>query len=448
MLGHYDLKPLLGTVLAFLPAVMLAQAPSAYDIALIGDVPYGASAEPLYERMIADINKYGVEFTAHIGDTKNGSTRCDDSHYTKTLNWFNSFDRAVLYSVGDNEWTDCMRANNGAYDPLDRLALIRKTYFATNLSLGRRPIPLLRQSDDPKYALYTENRMLVKPPVVFVTIHIPGSNNNLEYKITQGSPNPFYDNDKEYTARNAANLAWLHQAFQTARDNGLLGVMILTQANMFEGFMDTSTGSTHSGFTDYLAALRDETRKFSGEVVMVSGDSHYMRVDKPLTEQWPACTSPQGDCKPFEPAIDARGSRILNFTRAEVPGSTDVHWTLAHIRPNSRNLFNFEFMIVPPAVASGVTAVATAPGTPVDTATVETQSSQIVLNGSQSSSTNTGGLSYSWKPSPGYPVAAIIGSETAQPLVQFGGRGTYQFTLTVKDRTGDSGTAIITVRYR
>src|SRR5262249_8641332 len=150
------------------------------------------------------------------------------------------------------------------------------TYFSNNLSLGRLPIEVMRQSDDPVYSLYRENAMVVINPAVFVSIHMPGSNNNREYKITQGSPNKFYDNDKEYTARNAANTAWLHAAFKTARDTRSPGVMILTQANMFESFMDTSTGSTHSGFADFIAALRDETKKFAGEVVMVSGDSHYM----------------------------------------------------------------------------------------------------------------------------------------------------------------------------
>jgi hypothetical protein len=429
-----------------MPATLVAQ--SAFDIALIGDVPYGASAEPRYERVIAEINKQGVEFTAHIGDTKNGSSRCDDSHYVKTLGYFNSFDQPVLYSVGDNEWTDCMRTNNGAYDPLTRLALVRKTYFGSNLSLGRRPIPLQRQSDDPKYSFYVENAMLVKAPVVFVTIHIPGSNNNLEYKVAQTAANPFYDNDKEYTARNAANLAWLRKAFQTAKDTKSLGVMIFTQANMFEAFLDTAMGNTHSGFADFIAALREETGKFNGEVVMVSGDTHYMRVDKPLTDQYPACTSAEGPCKPFDAAIDARGNRVLNFTRVEVPGSTDVHWVLCHVRPASRNIFQFEFMILPPsAPATGLSAVITAPGTTVDKSTVEVQSSQIVLNGSQSASPNSGTLTYSWSSAKGYPVPAIVGGDGTTPLVQFPGRGIYQLVLTVTDRTGAKATSAVTIRY-
>ena len=37
----------------------------------------------------------------------------------------------LVYTPGDNEWTDCHRANNGAYDPLERLATVRETFFAT-----------------------------------------------------------------------------------------------------------------------------------------------------------------------------------------------------------------------------------------------------------------------------------------------------------------------------
>lgn len=422
-----------------------AQAP--FDVALIGDVPYGAAAEPKYERMIADINKAGVAFTVHIGDTKSGSTRCDDAHYTKTLNWFNSFDNPLLYSIGDNEWTDCLRANNGGYDPLDRLALVRKTYFSTNMSLGRNPVQLMVQSDDPKYALYSENRMLVKAPAVFATIHMMGSNNNLEYKTVQNAANPFYDNDKEYTARNAANLAWLHKAFQTARDTKSLGLMLFIQANVFESFMDTGVGSTHSGFADFITALRDETKAFNGEVVLVSGDSHYMRVDKPLTDNWPACTSATGPCTAYVADLDARGPRVINFTRVEVPGSADVDWAVAHVRPNSRNVFQFEFMIMPPAAAtSGVTAVATGQGAKVNDSTIETNSRQISVDGSKSTTTNGGGLTYEWKSAPGYPPPAILGAGQATPNVQFSSRGIYQLILTVTDRTGATAQSTLTIR--
>jgi hypothetical protein len=318
-----------------------------FDVALFGDMPYGTDREPAYERLIADVNAYHPLFGAHIGDTKSGSTRCDDSQATKTLGYFSRFQIPIIYSIGDNEWTDCLRTNNGAYDPLGRLSLIRRTFFSTNETLGATAMTVTRQSDDPAYRLYSENAMVVVGPAVFVSIHMPGSNNNLEYKTAQGNPNPFYDNDKEYTARNAANLAWLRAAFRAARDNRSYGLVILTQANVFESFMSTSTGSTHSGFADFVSVLREETQKFDGQVVMVSGDSHYMRIDKPLTKTYPGCTSAQGACTAIATPSESPGDRIYNFTRVEVPGDGDVHWIVAHVRLNKQNPFAFEFRSVP-----------------------------------------------------------------------------------------------------
>ena len=427
------------SLLVLSAAAVLAQN---FDIALIGDTPYGPANEPRFERVIADINRQAVDFTIHIGDTKNGSTRCDNSHYTKVLNWFNSFDTGLIYTPGDNEWADCLRANNGAFDPLDRLSLIRKTYFQTNQSLGRRPVTLTRQSEDPKYALYVENAMLVKGPVVFGTIHAIGSNNNLEYKLVQGVANKFYDGDKEFTGRNEANVAWLRKIFATAKQNKSLGILIGLQANIFETFFEVGTGNTRSGFEEFLKVLRAETLAFPGEVVLVSGDSHYMRIDKPLTALYPACTAATGDCKPFEGAIDARGARVLNFTRIEVPGSGDVHWTLCHVRPNSRNIFQFEFMIVADRPAGAATTAAIN-----GPSVIETNSPQVSLDASGSTTSTTGDLTYSWRVPPGYPQAAILNGGTATPTVQMSTRGLHQFTVTVTDRTGATSSATVTVRY-
>ncbi len=425
----------------FFLAIAAANAQN-FDLALIGDVPYGAATEPRFERVIADINRQTVDLTMHIGDTKSGSTRCDNSHYTKVLDWFGSFDSALLYSVGDNEWTDCLRTNNGAYDPLDRLALVRKTYFTNNQTLGRRPVTVIRQSQDPAYALYVENAMIVKGPVVIAAIHVPGSNNNLEYKLNQGAPNKFYDNDKEFTSRNAANIAWLKTIFQTARTNKSLGILIGIQANLFDAFNEITTGNTRSGFEQFVKTLREETVAFKGEVVLVHGDTHYMRVHKPLTESYPACTSPTGDCKPFEAALDSRGKRILNFTAVEVPGSADVHWVLCHVRPNSRNVFNFEFMIVPDApTGSAVSAVIAGPST------IDANGSQVVLDATPSTSPNSGSLTYSWVSAQGYPQAAILNASSATPMIQLPSRGIYLFNVTVTDRTGGSSTASVNVRY-
>src|SRR5258705_13830589 len=95
-----------------MPLGVAAQSGSynSYDIALFGDMPYGTAREPAYERLIADVNDYHPRFGVHIGDTKSGSTLCEDSQAFKTLSYFNRFLMPVIYSVGEmNGPTACGR---------------------------------------------------------------------------------------------------------------------------------------------------------------------------------------------------------------------------------------------------------------------------------------------------------------------------------------------------
>ena len=53
------------------------------------------------------------------------------------------FNDPLVYTPGDNEWTDCHRANNGKYDPLERLAALRAMFFpmpGLTLGGGRKPL--------------------------------------------------------------------------------------------------------------------------------------------------------------------------------------------------------------------------------------------------------------------------------------------------------------------
>ena len=56
--------------------------------------------------------------------------------------------------------------------------------------------------------------------------------------------------------------------------------------------------------------MRRETIAFGKPVVLVHGDTHYFRVDKPL----------------FYAEEGGEESRVLNFTRVETFGDEDVHW--------------------------------------------------------------------------------------------------------------------------
>lgn len=79
---------------------------------------------------------------------------------------------------------------------------------------------------------------------------------------------------------------------------------------------------------------------------------------------------------------------------------------------------------------------------------VSVTSSEIRLDGSQSTSADGTPLTYLWTIPPGSPSAAILQGTTATPTVQFGqGSATYTSQLTVTDSAGKSSTDVATVSY-
>ena len=71
----------------------------------IGDLPYHIPEDFVrFERMIKQINDADPAFTLHVGDIKSGSIPCSDEYYEKIKNYFDTFDKALIYTPGDNEW--------------------------------------------------------------------------------------------------------------------------------------------------------------------------------------------------------------------------------------------------------------------------------------------------------------------------------------------------------
>jgi hypothetical protein len=143
---------------------------------------------------------------------KSGSTECRPTILTATLAQFNGlpgtgnpgFDNPLVYTPGDNEWTDCHRFALGKVPDADlpaiapaKLAELRSTFFATPRSQGRTTMPLTTQSG------YPENARWKQGDVVFVTIDQPGSNNNF---CSPSQNTTVCDEGGEATAHNIANV--------------------------------------------------------------------------------------------------------------------------------------------------------------------------------------------------------------------------------------------------
>jgi hypothetical protein len=284
-------------------------APRTFAFAAIGDQQYGEEGERKWPGLVASIHAHARElkFVVHVGDMKSGSSPCSDAVFEDRLRSFNQFRIPFILTPGDNEWTDCHRPAAGGFDSLERLARLRQMFFAGDASLGRKKLRLGRQSSDPRYTQYRENALWAEGGFVFATLHIVGSNNNL-------GRNPA--NDAEYEERNAATLEWMRTAFALARRNRFLGVVLMFQADPLFPLTGGARAATTSGFVDTLRTLEREALDFGGPVLVIHGDTHYFRFDKPLAR--------------------SQGAGVVdNVFRLEVPGEADVHWVRVEVDPRT-----------------------------------------------------------------------------------------------------------------
>ena len=292
--------------------------PQAFHIGLFGDTGYSNFEKQALPGLMAEMNREPLAFVVHDGDFKSGSSLCSDAAFNEALNYFQASAHPLIYVPGDNDWTDCHRANNGPFDPVERLGKLREMFFVGPTSLGQRTLKLERQSDqasqEPTWAAYRENVHWVQGGVLFVGLNLPGSDNNFDG--TQRGSGP----SAEYLARLPVTRAWVAQAFELARAQNLAGLMLIIQGNPeIEAF---NQGKGPEGYREFLTQLRDETQRFAKPVVLVHGDTHLQKINQPLK--------------------DAQGKTVPNFTRVETYGSPFMGWTRVTIDPQSKAVFSFE----------------------------------------------------------------------------------------------------------
>ena len=258
-----------------------------FAFAAFGDVPYNAAEEPQLVQMIAEMNRERLALSIHVGDFKDPRTECSDELFRQRFQTFALSHHPFFFTPGDNEWVDCRRARFAPHDPLERLAKLRSIFFSRDSSLGQRTLPAQRQAAQG----YPENLRWIVENVVFATLNIPGPDNHR-------SAMP-----EESARRSTAVLDWMRQTFRGARERKAPAVVLATQANLWAG---------SSAYADILKALATEAKRYDGEVLVVHGDTHWFRFDKPLVDP-------------------ASGQRVENVTRLEVYGSPFVNWVYVSV---------------------------------------------------------------------------------------------------------------------
>lgn len=302
----------------FIASFSTAAIGQSFKFIALGDMPYSLPQDfQRFENLITEINRLKPSFSIFIGDTKSGSSNCSDENNQIIKTYFSSFKAPLIYSPGDNEWTDCHRPLAGAYDPLERLEALRSVFFSTNQSLGKNTLRLQRQADlDPKYSKYVENAYWVKNNFLFVSIHIPGSNNNNE-----GTESAI----KEYQDRNQANLAWIDRAFNLANQRNLSGIIFAYQADMF--YQPSQLTSTDSGYRDTLESFISKSEIFNKPVLLIHGDSHRLIIDQPLYRK-------------------NQKKLLENVLRLQVMGADQVQAVEVQVNPTQEQPFSFNPIIL------------------------------------------------------------------------------------------------------
>lgn len=286
--------------------ILAADDNAPFEFLVMGCMPYYMPQdEARFQNVIATANQTRPAFSVHCGDTKGGQKPCDDAVYPKILGRFNQFEHPFIYVPGDNEWTDCHTAAAGAFDPVDRLGVVRRTFFSSDhQSLGKSRLTLTCQSTlQPEFATYIEHNRWSKGGILFATLHVVGSNNNVREKNDAAMT--------EFLARDKAVLAWMQSAFEEAAKPECRALVLFMQANPLSETQRSEPRGT--GFANVVPAIRKAVQALPKPVYLFHADSHYFRIDKPLTS--------------------ATGRTLENFTRIETFGGMNLHLIQVKVDP-------------------------------------------------------------------------------------------------------------------
>jgi hypothetical protein len=324
-------------------------------VAVFGDAPYGTTPTDTAEleatpAFIDSINKDpDVSLVLHVGDIHSGKQYCTEAYDRQIFSLWKAFKDPLVYTPGDNEWTDCNKAGEGggAYnsatgkidyvldagghpvdyangDPLANLELIRSIFFSRpGLTLGKRMAVISQgQQLDPQHRSdrkFVENVLWQQAGVLFVTINLPGGSNN-DQDVWYAAPTLTTDQQQEILQRTGADLRWLDVAFNMARLNHAKAVVIETQADMW----DPEKGAAHqAGYEPFVKSIAEHTLAFGKPVLMFNGDSHVYLSDNPL-----AASDPLNYIHP--------DYNVPNFHRIVVHGSTTpLEWLKLTVDPSA-----------------------------------------------------------------------------------------------------------------
>jgi len=284
------------------PGVAGASVTATLRFFAVGDLPYGESEVAPLQALLAAAAVQAPPFIVHLGDIKSGSSPCTDEQLQTIAGLFRAVAVPLVYTPGDNEWTDCGRRAAGGLDPRARLARVREVFYGDPGVLRLAALGVTQAGEH-----FPEIYGFVIDEVLFVALHVVGSDNGYDADAPAAMA--------EFRARDAANRDFLTRAVASPQGRDARALVIMIQADpLFDG------GRGPRGFRGFKAQLVDLMSHFPGPVLLIHGDTHQYRHDHPLLDP-------------------ARGTPFERFTRVEVPGSPIVGGVWISVDPQAAEPF-------------------------------------------------------------------------------------------------------------
>jgi len=201
--------------IAFLLCAIATAGAQAFTFAALGDMPYSQDEAAFMANQLGpQLRQAQPQFLIHYGDMKPGKQTCKTANiqqsYVRTLALLPT---KVIYSPGDNDWTDCDREAAGSFNELKRLSLLRKLIADTPIPAG------IGWQVKRQHPHYPENSSWTLGDVSFLTVHVVGSSNGRRQILNpklRGADLAAYQKQarREVLERDNANLAWIESNFR------------------------------------------------------------------------------------------------------------------------------------------------------------------------------------------------------------------------------------------
>ena len=289
-------------LIPLLVSLAFSQTASASSLvfALFGDVYMTPQHQGYLKGMLDDMARKGSELAISTGGIKPADQGCQDKNLLATYPVFAAAPLPTFYVPGDADWAICGQTAGGNFVPEERLNLLRKTFYQSDLSLGEPQLPLVRQADYPEHMRWRSG------PALFISLNVPGSHSK-ETKPAEDA--------QSLQHRTDAVLSWIKAAYSEARQQEISMLVMVMHGDPDLSAPEAASTQPRAPMTDLL---RSETEGFPGQVLLVHGGNGVHRIDHPLTNQ-------------------SNEMPLQNFTRVETYSALQQGWVQVRIERNKKS---------------------------------------------------------------------------------------------------------------